>query len=90
MQTVQEFVDALNAKFNVGEQPYFFELMPGRKYHRIVFTFSEQRSSFCFVDNELNVYKCEGWKKPAKGVRANIATLDMNKVDKFGSWLYIR
>ena len=85
--TLAEFIAALNAKF-AGR--YAFEIMPGRKFTRVVQVAYGQRSSYAFVDGEGNVYKSAGWKAPAKGVRANLATLDMARVDEYGSWLYIR
>lgn len=87
--THQEFIDALNAKF-IGE--YTFSLMPGKKYARVVShpVMGSGASAYCFLDAEGNVYKCGSWKAPAKGVRANLKTLDMEKVDAYGSWLYLR
>ena len=85
--TFAEFIAALNAKF-AGR--YSFDVMPGVKYNRVVQMSTGQRSSYAFVDNDGNVYKSAGWKAPAKGVRANLATLDMANVDEYGSWLYRR
>ena len=45
------------------------------KYIRIWHKFggeNGQRSSFCFVDYEGNMYKCAGWSAPAKGIRGHI------------------
>lgn len=85
--THAEFIAALDAKF-VGQ--YTFELEPGRKYTRVVATpvSGSGRSSYCFLDADGNVYKSAGWKGPAKGIRANLKTLNMDKVDAYGSWLY--
>jgi len=90
MKTAQEFVDALNAKF--GPQGYStFEVVEGgRKFTKIAAIHGGQRSVYCFLDADGNVYKAEGWKKPARGIRANLATLDMSRVDWSGGWLYVR
>jgi hypothetical protein len=84
--TLQEFVDALNAKFKTDN--YVFEVQQGPKYARVVCTKWGQNSVYCFVDADGNVLKAASWKAPAKGIRANLATLDMSYVDAYGSWLY--
>lgn len=84
MNSIQEFVDALNIKF--GNTFSLDER--GRKFTRIVYEYGCNRSVYCFVDIDLNVFKAASWKAPAKGIRANLKTLDMGKVDGFGSWLY--
>jgi len=84
METVQDLVDALNAKFG-NEATFGFD--KGPKYSR-VWIATPHKSAYCFVDHEGNIYKTASWKAPAKGVRANLATLDMSKVDRFTSWLY--
>lgn len=85
--TSSEFITALNQKFN--GMGYTFSLdKPGAKNTRVVQTHSTSRSVYCFLDAEGNIYKAAGWKAPAKGVRGNLATLDMTTVDAFGSWLY--
>ena len=85
--TQQEFIDALNAKFN-GIGYMFLVERPGVKYTRIVQTAQAHRSVFCFVDAEGNIYKAAGWKAPAKGVRSTLATVRIETVDPYGSWLY--
>lgn len=84
--TLQEFIDALNAKFNSIGYTFLVE-RPGVKYTRIVRT-STDRSVFCFVDAAGNIYKAAGWKAPAKGVRSTLATVNIANVDPYGSWLY--
>lgn len=43
---------------------------PGRKYTRIVQNTNTQRLVHAFVDNATGeVYKADGWQRPAKGVR---------------------
>jgi len=96
--TLAEFIEALNTKFKVvaDHVGYTFEVEPGRKYNRVVQTMlvdgerSGQRSVYCFVDNNGYIYKADSWKKPAKGIRAGLSTLNMNHVDPHGSWLYRR
>lgn len=90
MNSIQEFVAALNAKF---ADSYGFEAEPGRKFTRIAQTpkLGGGRSVYCFVQNDtLDVLKAEGWKKPARGIRANVRTVDVNRIDPYGSWLYRR
>lgn len=48
-----------------------FEIMEGVKYIRVV-RVTNQRCSYCFLDRQGNIYKCDGWKKPAKHVRGSI------------------
>ncbi len=49
-------------------------VMRGQKYIRIVAETPGQRSAWCFVDSTNgDVLKCDGWKRPAKGTRGNIA-----------------
>jgi len=84
--TLQEFITALNDKFNADS--YSFEVEQGPKYARVVRTSYGQRSAYCFVDAHGLVYKAAGWKGPAKGVRANLATLNLGHVDQYGGWLY--
>jgi hypothetical protein len=87
--TNTEFIAALNQKFN--GMGYTFSLdKPGAKFTRLVATRSCSRSVYCFLDAAGNIYKAAGWKAPAKGVRSTLATVDMNGVDAFGSWLYIK
>lgn len=52
-----------------------FSTMPGPKYLRVVVEEDggNQRSVYSFVERATgDVYKPEGWKKPAKHVRSNI------------------
>lgn len=97
-----EFVAALNAKFagNGKDYKHVFMVAPrGRKYQKVVVQSGipdangslgdAQRSVYCFVDESTGaIYKAEGWAKPAKGIRATLATLDIANVDPYGSWLY--
>ncbi len=85
--TPQDFVNKLNDLFKSPTYPRYYRLEHGRKYIRVVCT-TVGSSAYCFLDFEGNVYKAAGWKVPAKGVRATLATLDMSTVDQYGSWLY--
>jgi hypothetical protein len=85
--TLQEFIAALNTKFNGIGYTFCIE-RPGVKYTRIVQTASAHRSVYCFIDAEGNIYKSASWKAPAKGVRSTLATVDIARVDPYGSWLY--
>lgn len=44
----------------------------GKKFVRIVQENNGQRSAYCFIDADGNIYKCDGWKRPAKGVRGSL------------------
>ena len=82
--TITEFIAALNQKFDGGfEQGKRFV-----KYTRVIGTGGNSRSVYCFIDTDGNIYKAASWKAPAKGVRSTLATVDMNKVDRYGGWLY--
>jgi hypothetical protein len=51
----------------------------GRRYCRVVSAYtkaSDQRSVFCFVDQDGTILKAESWKKPAKGARGSIFNTD--------------
>jgi hypothetical protein len=88
MPTLADFIAALNTKF--AELGYTFVIEhPGVKYTRIVQSLrGNGRSVYCFVDVEGNIYKPAGWKAPAKGVRSTLATMNISRVDPYGSWLY--
>lgn len=97
--TLDAFVAALNTRFNVITDHIGYQFSverPGLKYTRIVQATryadgrTAGRSVFCFVDHAGNILKAAGWKAPAKGVRATLATVDISKVDPYGSWLYAR
>ena len=45
-------------------------------------------SIYCFIDADGNIYKPAGSKKPADGIRSNILTADLNRIDIHGAWLY--
>ncbi len=53
----------------------------GQKYVRVVQRDkgSEHGSAWCFVEISTgNILKCDGWKRPAKGIRGNIYAKDFN------------
>ena len=91
---IDEFVKRLNAKF----EGKIFAAMPGRKNARIytqnVYNgeVREGRTAYCFIRLEDGaVLKCDGWKAPAKGVRAwltEVLAADLQMVDEFTGWLY--
>ena len=96
MATINDLIETLNEKatktrgFYKGEaipsRVGAFEATKGRKYTKIV----ENGSVHCFIDDDGNIYKPAGWAKPAKGIRANLETLDLNNVDHYGGWLYAK
>ena len=49
------------------------EVMPGRRYFRIVKVGISQRSAWAFIDaTNGDVLKTDGWKAPAKHARGNV------------------
>lgn len=48
------------------------------------------QSAYCFIDMEGNIYKADGWKRPAKGIRGTIYNVDPNSIDQYTTWLYRR
>jgi hypothetical protein len=88
--TIDEFVTALNEKQKrPGESNhYFFEVEKKTKYDRVMISSHGSRSVYCFVDHDGNIFKAAGAKAPAKTVRSTLATVDIEKTDPYGSWLY--
>ncbi len=82
--TIADFVAALNQKFN----GIFEQGKTGSKYTRVINTSCGSRSVYCFIDADGNIYKAASWKTPAKGVRSNLAGVDLSRVDRYGGWLY--
>jgi len=94
--TLDEFIAELNTRFGTEHRRYGLD-KPGPKFTRVVVTDHGQQSVYCFVDHEGNVYKSAGWKAPAKGIRANLATFDMSVIEKADrglkggtAWLYAK
>lgn len=59
--------------------PYaVIEAEPGRKYIRLVMChpFGGHRSAWAFLDFQGNIYKTDGWKKPAKHIRGTVFDKD--------------
>lgn len=90
---------ALASDFDMTPKPqatYFTQQL--NKYIRIVMGDGNgnSRSVHAFVNRETgDVYKAAGWKAPAKGIRYNLLNDEsfarmMNKLDPFGSYLYVR
>lgn len=81
---------------------YQFWIEPGVKYDRIMAASALNSDDYsnphvhAFVGREDNgLYKAEGWKKPAKGIRYDISTYGgmadaLAAADKHGSYLYKR
>lgn len=64
-------LDTLSNGMNI-DLAYTYGYDWNAKYIRIWYTSANTRSSFAFVDHEGNIYKCAGWKAPAKGIRGHI------------------
>lgn len=108
-QTIAERVDAYLARLNemdaekhaegiLGPRYATYSLgNPGPKYVRIVReTTGGGRSVHVFIERATgDVYKAEGWKAPAKGVRYQIADDDsyarlLKEADPVGGQFYVR
>jgi hypothetical protein len=92
--SVDDLIAHLNA---VSEQtqgwlPTRFGKTQGKKYTKIVALNRDgvPSSVYCFIDADGNIYKAAGWNAPAKGIRSTLATVELCKVDHYGSWLYVR
>lgn len=90
--TVENFVSALQDKFNREGSDHFLSIMKGRKYDRIVIQSGRgQRSVFGFMDRDGNLYKAASWKAPAKDARFTadeLMTTALDKADPYGGFLY--
>lgn len=51
---------------------YGFSYTIGKKYIRVVENFWGQEAVWCFVDAYGNLYKAEGWNRPARGIRGHL------------------
>lgn len=76
--SLQEFLDAINARLDdyyekTGNGRGYKRLIaePGSKYIKIVEEVP-QRSVYCFLDYDGNIYKAATWRAPAKHVRGNV------------------
>jgi len=59
---------------------------PGRKYIKIVEETYGQRSVYCFIDQNGNIYKAASWKAPAKHVRGSVFDPDYSWGRAFGPY----
>lgn len=79
------FAEQLQEKFPSDE----FGVDPGRKYDRVTQTSYGQTHVHAFVERETgHVFKSEGWKKPAKGVRYATVEQAVEHADPYGGYLY--
>lgn len=66
----------------------------GKKYYRVYIERADEkgadRSAYCFIDMEGNIYKADSWKRPAKGIRGTVHDVDPDSIDQYTSWLYRR
>lgn len=91
----QQFVAAMNEKFPaVHSYDRKYSVVVGRKYEKIVLADENDHavSAHAFYDPESGLlYKAEGWAKPAKGARYDLASnveAVVAKADRFGGYLY--
>lgn len=80
-----------------GVLPIDYEIVTGKKYHKIVFVDAgASRSVHCFVDRKTGeVYKSASWRSPAKGVRYDLRIIEqrenvLTNCDWSGGYLYVR
>lgn len=80
---LNEVVDALNVKMMEHDKksfPILTENGPyrtvsaevGRKYIKLVVSTVGQRSVYCFLDKNGNIFKAATWKAPAKHIRGTV------------------
>ena len=84
-------------KLKQGITPVDFQLVSGRKYHKIIFVDGGgQRSSHAFIDKKTgSVLKSASWKAPAKGERYNLLLIKdrewlLENATWCGGYLYAR
>jgi len=84
-------------KLKAGICPVRYDIISGKKYHKIVFVDGGgQRSAHAFVDKKTGeVYKTASWKSPAKGVRYDLRLIKdreylFENADWSGGYLYMR
>lgn len=80
-----------------GVLPIDYEIVTGKKYHKIVFVDGgASRSVHCFVDKKTGeVYKSASWRTPAKGVRYDMRLIEQREqmlatCDWSGGYLYVK
>lgn len=71
---LDKWIDALNGKKENKDihKTYFYTM--GNKYIKVSSTYGGKydEAVFAFVDADGNIYKPDGWRTPAKGIRARI------------------
>lgn len=103
LNRIQTLIDALCQNYLKDRDPedieklrkqIAFEIIPGKKYYKIIMINWGSRSVHAFVDKEGSVYKPASWRGPAKHVRYNL--LDeasykncLERADWAGGYLYI-
>lgn len=76
---------------------HFYLDKPGKIYTRVIGNLGGQLSVHAFVDREGNVYKADGWKRPAQYIRFDLTSeyghdrlTHLSGQDWAGGYLYIR
>lgn len=83
-----------DALTHAAPEGYHYQIVSGRKYHKIVMVDPTQRSSHAFIDKKTGeVYKSASWFAPAKGVRFDLRLITdreylLSSADWAGSYLY--
>lgn len=77
--SLRTFVNDLQANLNQYWNTHWnglpfpvVEVAVGRKFIKVITSEAGQRSVYCFLDFEGNIYKSESWKKPAKHIRGSV------------------
>lgn len=100
----EKFAQAIKEKaaFENWSDTRILETTAGAKYDRILWSdsygtdYRPSRSVYAFVERSTGaLLKAEGWKRPAKGVRFDLASTEgftaaVEAADQYGSFLYIR
>jgi hypothetical protein len=76
MQNLNEAVEAYVERCRAANPNEHFEIVEGRKYIRIIHSFSNQQEIFAFIETDMgNILKPATWSNPTKrGVRGNVFT----------------
>jgi len=92
-----DYHESCIVKLKAGICPIRYDIISGKKYHKIVFVDGGgQRSAHAFVDKKTGeVYMSASWKQPAKGVRYDLRLMKdreylLANADWSGGYLYAK
>ena len=65
-------LDELLVHRNTDRRTFKHTMTVGYKYIRVVQEVGGNKTAFCFLDENGNILKADGWKSPAIGIRGSI------------------